>query len=168
VTRFCDKSPNIPPPSLYFAFGDACKLHTELTTEEHDHAVHPALNHQTSSNTNTDSNKDEDPVSENGSDDVSEFDEKPVSVNTYESKPGTIYGDIDKNNASFIVASNPLTKTHTWHAMPKNSIMWYQRGSLPELRLLRPSHLRSKTRAISYVLSDSWRPADKQQHGNGH
>jgi predicted glutamine amidotransferase len=165
---------------LYFAFGDACKLHKELTTEEQvQSTTQRVLKHQTSSiktsDGDGDGNDDETTTtttttpSETGSE-FSEYTEKAVHVHSYESKPGTIYADIDKDHASFIVASNPLTKTHTWHAMPKNSIMWYQRGSLPELRLLRSSssllHSHSRKRAISYVLSDSWRPSDILQHGN--
>ena len=39
VTRFCDKNPDIPPPSLYFAFGTAKHLYHELTNE----TSHPFL-----------------------------------------------------------------------------------------------------------------------------
>jgi hypothetical protein len=146
VTRYCDKSPTVPPPSLYFAFGDALELHTELTTTEPSIPPPVLLHHQSSSistdDNNADTTKDSDyshSKSDSSVSSLSEYDEKLIEVDSYESQPGTIYADIDKNQASFIVASNPLTKTHTWHPMPKNSIMWYTRGSLPELRLLRTS-----------------------------
>jgi predicted glutamine amidotransferase len=180
VTRFCDKSPNVPPPSLYFAFGDATKLHYELTTELQDHstpitqshnvATSSTLHHQSSSVPGDDptlSSSSSTPGPNGSGDDTvsvgsSDYDERPVNVDTYESKPGTIYTDINPSKASLIVASNPLTKTHTWHPMPKNSLLWYQRGSLPELRLLR----HSKKRSHSFVLSSTTEPSILQLHSN--
>jgi hypothetical protein len=136
VTRFCNKSPNVPAPSVYFAFGDANKINAELATDRCDQLFHPTFNHQTSSsNIESDDDSETETVFVN----TSEYDEKYVSFDSYESILGTNYDDIGVNNASFVVASNPLSNTHTWHAMPKNSIMWHQRGSLPELQLLRPA-----------------------------
>jgi hypothetical protein len=102
-----------------------------------------------------------DNASDDGSGSGGEYSEKPVEKMTFESKPGTIYSDIDVDAASFIVASNPLTKTHTWHPMPNNSIMWYTRGSYPELRSLR-KHQRTK----SFILSKTWRKSRYQIEGN--
>jgi predicted glutamine amidotransferase len=34
VCRYCDKSPAVPPLSLYFAFGNAQRLYAEVTSEE--------------------------------------------------------------------------------------------------------------------------------------
>lgn len=155
VTRYCDQSPSVPPPSLYFAFGDSQKLHDELTeSEETREPVKMPLMSQQSSVSTDDGDVTSDDASVN-----TEYSEKPVETMTFESKPGTIYSDIDVNNASLIIASNPLTKTHTWHPMPKNSIMWYTRGQFPELRLLRKhKHDRSK----SFILSKSWRKSRYQ------
>jgi glutamine amidotransferase len=41
VTRFCDKHPAIPPPSLYFAFPTAAELHRELGGERNALSVEP-------------------------------------------------------------------------------------------------------------------------------
>ena len=68
---------------------------------------------------------------------VASDDEMPIDLLMRESLPGLQYGDVDPANATFVVASNPLTNTHTWNPMPRNSIMWCTRGHAPELRLLR-------------------------------
>jgi predicted glutamine amidotransferase len=135
VTRYCDQAPEIPPPSLYFAFGDAMTLYKELTQETVDASQLAALPHILSSIELSKSvhSTDSSSVGSGGGD----FDEKPLYLFNAESKPGRIMADVDPAKASFIVSSNPLTKTHTWHPMPRNSIMWCTRGSHPELRLLR-------------------------------
>jgi len=71
------------------------------------------------------------------------YDEMPIALLMRESLPGLNYVDVNPEEAAFVVASNPLTKTHTWNPMPRNSIMWCTRGKMPELRLLRskkPKH----------------------------
>ena len=71
------------------------------------------------------------------------YDEMPIALLMRESLPGLNYEDVNPLEAAFVVASNPLTKTHTWNPMPRNSIMWCTRGQMPELRLLRskkPKH----------------------------
>jgi len=71
------------------------------------------------------------------------YDECPIGLLMRESIPGMNFGDVDPTQATFVVASNPLTKTHTWNPMPRNSIMWCTRGQMPQLRLLRskkPKH----------------------------
>jgi predicted glutamine amidotransferase len=125
VTRYCDKSPDIPPPSLYFAYGTAKSLYQELTSEDA-----PPLFDSKMSNV--------DSASDISTDSDEEHEERVVHLN-HESRPGKQMVDVDPAVASFIVASNPLTKTHTWHPMPRNSIMWCSRGFHPELRLLRRS-----------------------------
>jgi predicted glutamine amidotransferase len=139
VTRFCDKSPDIPPPSLYFAYGNAQRLYSELTSEDPVSFVSQQSSSDDSSLDKADS--------DNGSDTDSEttYNEKPVLLDKLESRPGRLFPDVDAQTACFIVASNPLTRTHTWHPMPRNSIMWCTRGSPPELRLLR---LRSRTASM--------------------
>jgi glutamine amidotransferase len=134
VTRFCDKSPEVPPPSLYFAYGNAQHLYQELTSDD------PVLFVQQLSE--GDSEHGGSAHGDGTDSDVSvDFIETTVDLGTHLSLPGTVYADVEPSEASFIVASNPLTKTHTWHPMPKNSVMWCTRGSHPELRLLkgRPS-----------------------------
>jgi len=136
VTRFCDRSSNVPPPSLYFAFGKSQSLYDELTNEE------PAMQYakQTSaissagSGTNLDSMGHATDTTDSSN---SEYEERPVELEYNESLPGVVFTDVNPTTASFVVASNPLTRTHTWHPMPKNSVMWCNRGSHPELRLLK-------------------------------
>ncbi|KAI2492006.1 glutamine-fructose-6-phosphate transaminase [Fragilaria crotonensis] len=132
VTRFCDKSPDIPPPSLYFAFGTAKHLFEELTNEKGSLFSIPRSSTEESDKEETSS----DDSDESGSN-TSNYDEKAIHLERHESRPGKVLVDVDPTKASFIVASNPLTKTHTWHPMPRNSIMWCTRGKHPELRLLR-------------------------------
>ena len=127
VTRFCDKSPRIPPPSLYFAYGQASELYEELTAR--DPVGYVAQNSDTELESDADGENDDD-------DDEKEFDEKPVVLQMRDSLPGLHFADVDPKDSTLVVASNPLTKTHTWYPMPKNSIMWCTRGSMPELRLL--------------------------------
>ena len=133
VTRFCDKNPDIPPPSLYFAFGTAKHLYNELTNENG-----PLLS-TTARISTEDSDKEESSSVDSDQSDssTSNYDEKAIHLEGHESRPGKVLVDVDPTTASFIVASNPLTKTHTWHPMPRNSIMWCTRGKHPELRLLR-------------------------------
>lgn len=78
------------------------------------------------------------------------FDEMPIALLMRESLPGLNYGDVDPKQAAFVVASNPLTKTHSWNPMPRNSVMWCTRGKMPELRLLR-----SKKNKKSCIVSDN-------------
>jgi predicted glutamine amidotransferase len=79
------------------------------------------------------------------------YDEKHINVENFISEPGTVYTDVDMTQGvSFVVASCPLTRTHTWNPMPRNSLMWYTRGSLPELRLLN-----NQRRGSSRTRSDS-------------
>jgi glutamine amidotransferase len=129
ATRFCDK--DIPPPSLYFAFGDSEELYSELTADE------PQLTPKTSSigSQLSDEKKSDDTASQDSDEN---YDLQVVDIEEKESKQGTVLMDVNPATASFIVCSNPLTtKTHTWHKMPRNSIMWYTRGKHPELRLLK-------------------------------
>jgi glutamine amidotransferase len=133
ATRFCDKSPDIPPPSLYFAFGTAQHLYHELTNEKAELLL------ASDKASSEDSEKDETASidSDDSGSNASTYDEKAIYLEGHESRPGKVMVDVDPTTASFIVASNPLTKTHTWHPMPRNSIMWCTRGMHPELRLLR-------------------------------
>jgi len=129
VTRFCDKSPDIPPPSLYFAFGNARKLMHELTSEQITPIFASPHKHQPSS-CSSDS-------SDTGSVDSDGFESKTITLDQKESRPGKVMEDVNPTTAAFIVSSNPLTNSHTWHPMPNNSIMWCTRGCHPELRVLR-------------------------------
>jgi glutamine amidotransferase len=143
VTRFCDKSPDIPPPSLYFAFGDTQTLIHELTNEQQgtplfspksDATVDQAGNGSSSNNDSEHGSSDS--KSDSASTGESIYGEQVVPIEEAESQPGKVLHEVNPATASFIVSSNPLTKTHTWHKMPRNSIMWCTRGAHPELRLL--------------------------------
>lgn len=139
VTRYCDQSPEVPPPSLYFAFGST--LQGELTGEASEEAL---LNHSVSRGQLDleEEKKDTDTLSEgedetaSDSADDTDFETSKVLLHRRESKPGKILSQVDPETATFVVSSNPLTCSHTWHKIPKNSIMWCTRGKHPELRLL--------------------------------
>jgi glutamine amidotransferase len=135
VTRYCaDKSETVPPPSLYFAYGETDTLYEELTNEESvvvmnkSESVADAMGE-----VHANGNGDGGDVS---SSDDEELMEEAVTLDHHESKPGTILANVNPTTATFIVTSNPLTRTHTWHKMPRNSIVWCTRGHHPELRLL--------------------------------
>lgn len=141
VTRYCDKSPEVPPPSLYFAYGTAHSLYHELTQEEADmnHLVPPngSAMRGMESDINTDDGESvESGSSQNNEDWAERWAEHRVDLENSLSRPGKVMEQVNSVTASFIVASNPLTKTHTWHPMPRNSIMWCTRGKHPELRKL--------------------------------
>ena len=158
VTRYCDKSPTVPAPSLYFAYGYAQDLYHEITEEEpqpivngisHHHSSGVDVAHsygkQHSSNGSTagSSNGDIDGASVNtNSEDEENGDEdmEPVKLKYALSTPGRIFGDIDPKMACLVVCSTPLTRTHSWHRIPANAILYYKRGCFPELRLLKTRH----------------------------
>lgn len=141
VTRFCDKGAEIPPPSLYFAFGDARSLYLELTNEDHK-PIFSSKSSASSLDMQARDNKSDSSVQseggESGSVDSDGFDERAVLLREYASRPGKVMEEVDAATAAFIVSSNPLTRTHlTWHPMPRNSIMWCTRGQHPELSVLK-------------------------------
>lgn len=144
VTRFCDKSPSVLPPSLYFAYGNVQALTGEMTSKD------PAAFLNSKSDSEPPSNdEDGSPQTVESADEDGEttYDELPITLQMRESLPGLLYRDVDPSKAMFVVASNPLTKTHTWNPMPRNSIMWCTRGQMPELRLLRDK--KPKTKILS-------------------
>lgn len=137
VTRYCDKSPEIPPPSLYFAYGTAQSMYNELTRETYEP---PPMTSLTPSDTDETGE-----LSDSGSEDSPQllgeqwgehWAEHRVGLGGSLSRPGKVMEEVNPVTASFIVASNPLTKTHMWHPMPRNSIMWCTRGKHPEMRKL--------------------------------
>jgi glutamine amidotransferase len=158
VTRFCDKSPDVLPPSLYFAYGNMEELIAEITSKNPEEYVMSLNKNVTDSDTaaETDSDEPDDPVSDAASavssttnlselpDDFA-YDEMPIALQMRESLPGLNFGDVNPAEAAFVVSSNPLTKTHTWNPMPRNSIMWCTRGKMPELRLLRSKKSNSRS-----------------------
>jgi glutamine amidotransferase len=137
VTRYCDQSPEVPPPSLYFAFGNT--LQEELTGEESEKALFNTVVEEKKEDMadcdNLGSSEEDDETASDSADDV-DFEISKVLLNRRESKPGKILSDVNPQTATFVVSSNPLTRSHTWHKIPKNSIMWCTRGKHPELRLL--------------------------------
>jgi hypothetical protein len=148
TTRFCDQCPEVPPPSLYFVFGEAQALHNELTREDQlismsspqftskESDVDLMGGSSSNGNNGTNGNNNGGDTASDTSVDSSSYGEQVVSLEAAESKPGRVLTDVDPNTAAFIVTSNPLTAGHVWHKMPQNSIMWCTRGSHPELRLL--------------------------------
>lgn len=139
VTRYCDKSPAIPAPSLYFAYGDAQELYNELTEEEPQllHSTHPSAVDLPHAYGKQHSGADTDSSVHTSSEDEESEDLEPVKLKYALSTPGRIFADIDPKRACLVVCSTPLTRTHSWHRIPANAILYYKRGSFPELRLLR-------------------------------
>lgn len=117
-SRFCDKYPLIPPPSLYFAFGDPDLMQKELTNPDEGSAI-----------------DDDASLEDEFFDEQQDAIEKDLSQQT--SLPGKLLGEVDKTSCAFIVASNPLTKENKdslqWHRVAANSIISYTRGSIPRL-----------------------------------
>jgi glutamine amidotransferase len=153
VTRYCDKSPTVPAPSLYFAYGYAQDLYHEITEEEpqpivsgishHSSAAEVAHSYGKQHSSNGSSNGDTDAASVNTNsedEDNNEEDMEPVKLKYALSTPGRIFGDIDPKMACLVVCSTPLTRTHSWHRIPANAILYYKRGCFPELRLLKTRH----------------------------
>jgi len=121
VTRFCDKNPSIPPPSLYFAFGNSQRLYDELTSEE------PVLSPASSSSAELSSNLESD-VSVESESETETYNEKVVSLGNRESRPGRVYSDVDPETACLIVASNPLTRTLLTHIPVGSTVTPYGRS----------------------------------------
>jgi predicted glutamine amidotransferase len=129
-SRFCDKYPAVPPPSLYFAYGDAKQMQMELCDEEEQSV---ADNSHHSSDISG-------PVLAGGEgsleddDDIADAVEKDLSFQ--QSLPGKLLKEVDPNTSAFIVSSDPLTKTSSqisWHRIAANSILCYTKGSMPRL-----------------------------------
>ena len=151
VTRFCDKSPHVMPPSLYYAYGNVKELTEEITSKNPQLYVRQATTESSmAGETASESESESDDVAAASEESCSHttgsnsfldgdatYDEMPIDLLMRESLPGLQYGQVDPLQSTFVVASNPLTNTHTWNPMPRNSIMWCTRGHAPELRLLR-------------------------------
>jgi glutamine amidotransferase len=151
VTRYCDKSPSIPAPSLYFAYGDAQALYNELTEEEPQPIDHPSSSVDVAQtygkqHSSSGSTGDADSSVQTSSEDEESEDLEPVKLKYALSTPGRIFADIDPKMAGLVVCSTPLTRTHSWHRIPANAILYYKRGSFPELRLLR-----TRDQTLSFV-----------------
>ena len=104
VTRYCDKAPRIPPPSLYYAFLPCSELRTHLLASKGSAPRGPAygLGRRGAGNTA------DAPVSRRGSADLLEQCE----------------------GGAFICASEPLTRnTERWHLIEENSMICYQQDS---------------------------------------
>ena len=123
--RFADKYPLVPPPSLYFAYGDAVQMQRELCDDE-----------------NAEGSDDEDTPSDDsqaGIDVLDDTDAVEKDLSFQQSLPGKLLKDVDPTSCAFIVSSDPLTKTSseiTWHRVAANSILCYTRGSIPRLHKL--------------------------------
>lgn len=120
-SRFCDKYPEFPPPSLYFAYGDAEQMSRELRDENNVAELH-----------SDDGTEDIDP-------EEAEADAVEKDLSQQQSLPGKLLNEVDPNSCAFVVSSDPLTKSTTelmWHRLAANSIICYTRGSIPRLHKL--------------------------------
>uniref|UniRef100_A0A7S4B882 Glutamine amidotransferase type-2 domain-containing protein n=1 Tax=Chrysotila carterae TaxID=13221 RepID=A0A7S4B882_CHRCT len=100
VTRFCDKAPRIPPPSLYYAFASACELKEHL---QQGPAGLLAPGHGATQ-------------------------ARRLSASSLPKKMGRDCSQIERcTGGAFICASEPLT-THVerWHLIDENSMICYE------------------------------------------
>lgn len=157
VTRFCDKSPQVLPPSLYFAYAQVDELTGEMTSVDPKKFVSDLANKADGEIDGSALEEEANPTDTSATTDEEEptYDELPIHLLLRESLPGLHYQDVDPSTAAFVVASCPLTKTHTWNPMPRNSIMWCSRGQIPELRLLRDKKPKSKMMSDHTIVMDS-------------
>jgi hypothetical protein len=84
----------VPPPSLYFAYGDTQRLYKELVSED------PGLyisQHSGELDMSGDSG------TESGAESDT-YEEKAVDLRQHESRPGRVYSDVDPAMATFIVS----------------------------------------------------------------
>jgi predicted glutamine amidotransferase len=107
------------------------------TSDDDEEDSHHNSHHNTTTSTSTSSTTSDN--DEDGED--SWWVERRIALEQRLSRPGKVMVDVNPVRATFIVASNPLTKTHTWHPMPRNSIMWCTRGQHPELHKLMKRHV---------------------------
>mmetsp|Transcript_16210 Transcript_16210/g.44594 ORF Transcript_16210/g.44594 Transcript_16210/m.44594 type:complete len:395 (+) Transcript_16210:128-1312(+) len=129
-SRFCDKYPLVPPPSLYFCYGEAEQMKQELLSDDN------LLNDGGDSDPNE---SDTDGASTDGSSgyyNTLREDAIEKDLSQQQSLPGKLLSQVDPLTAAFIVSSDPLTKTTSqlsWHRVAANSILCYTRGSIPRL-----------------------------------
>eukprot|EP00977_Amphora_coffeiformis_P025933 scaffold23158_cov176-Amphora_coffeaeformis.AAC.1 len=125
-SRFCDKYPQEPPPSLYYCYGDAQQLQAELLDED---------NASTGGGGGAnDSGNETDDTLDLTRDEHRDAIEKDLSQQT--SLPGKLLKEVDPASSGLIISSDPLVKSSTqlsWHRMAANSILCYTRGEIPRL-----------------------------------
>ena len=122
-SRFCDKYPQEPPPSLYYCYGDANQLREELLGEENA-SRGPGMESGNESDDTLDLTRDE------------HRDAIERDLSQQESLPGKLLKEVDPASSGLIVSSDPLVKSSTqlsWHRMAANSILCYTRGDIPRL-----------------------------------
>ena len=123
VTRFCDKAPKIPPPSLYYAFLPEDALRSHLGDDESFSGPRgPAYGMSTSASPHTRAAKDE-------------------AVRTANvSRKGAEEWDESCDRGAFVCASEPLTKSHEhiWHLIEENSMICFSLDD-PQSPSLTPS-----------------------------
>lgn len=132
-SRFTDKYPDVAPPSLYFAYGDAEQLQRELCDED---GILSDDNDAASSDNNTPSDDSTDYDSVMSMRSKEHFDAVEKDLSQQHSLPGKLLSDVDPKSSAFIVSSDPLTKTSSqisWHRVAANSIICYTRGGMPRL-----------------------------------
>ena len=127
MSRFCDKDPNIPPPSLYFAFGEAEMIHRILGHGDATPAGPGDGAPMTRAEINKrieDAMKDPTPLVHQES-----FNEYEDFVQEWLGRP--------TDKCAFVVSSDPLTFSKTlWHPVPANSILWCDKGKFPGMKLI--------------------------------
>jgi len=105
VTRYCDKAPSIPPPSLYYAFANVQDLRSHLSdSKEQDGCCR-------------------------GPGDGSKALERPIGVVDVSMQHGCSETVTKCAGGAFICSSEPLTHhTDQWFLITENSMICYQHG----------------------------------------
>ena len=128
LSRYCDKDPEIPPPSLYFAFGDATELNKILSKGDSmnagpgDGSALPMTRADVNKRIE-EAMKNHEPLTK----DHESFQEYQDFAEKWNGTP--------TDQCAFVVASDPLTfSEELWHPVPSNSILWCNKGGFPEMR----------------------------------
>lgn len=106
VTRYCDKAPRIPPPSLYYAFLPSHTLRTHIATSRGaDGAAGPAYGLHARSTPSADA---------------------PASASAPGGRAGSVQTSESVESGAFICASEPLTRCpEQWTLIEENSMLCY-------------------------------------------
>jgi glutamine amidotransferase len=132
MTRYCDKTPHIPPPSLYFAFGLTKEIHKIIgdggrsgtNDGPGDGSATPVLTKAENNRRIEEAMKKEEPIDEHQESTLCQS-----FLDEWEGKP--------TDDCALVVASDPLTFCENrWFPVPSNSILWCDKGGLPKMRKL--------------------------------
>lgn len=127
-SRYCDREPEIPAPSLYFIYGEAKEIHMKIS---HGEGGGSGPGDGSAPMTKADVTKRIEEAMKNH-----EPFTRQESSHEFEEFLDE-WGDRPTDNCAFVVASDPLTFDKIWHPIPSHSILWCTKGQLPGMRYLK-------------------------------